>query len=242
MKLLQKRQIDSALATQRKSEIDNGIKFATSVDNLRRARVEEEKSLKDYRKRAFTEIQVEIDSLLEDKANLLKWNTEARAERVELLKPLDEEWKKVNHEKVQLEEEKRSVQNQREELDKTEKDTEIELEKVSRLVLDVEDSRKKVERTKKETTALKDMAQKEYEIARHEHESQTEAHEKAMIEVNDLKVQYEVGLNTLKIETKLINEKEADLISREQHLQTQIRTLQIARGILNHNDSLQSDD
>ncbi len=241
MKLLDKRKIDTALATQRKSEIDNGVKLAVAVDDLRRARVEEEKSLRDYRDRAFKEIQIEIDSLLEDKANLLKWNTETRAERLELLKPLDEEWQKLNHEKEQFEKEKDTASKREEAVTEREKAVKVELEKVSRLVSELDTSKTKIEKIQKEAVVLRDLAQKEYELAKHEHDGQTENHEKGMLEIDQRKIEYEIAQKTLEIEIKLVKEKESELISREQHLETQLRTLQIARGIINNGTS-QSDN
>lgn len=237
MKLLDKRKIDTAIANQRKTEIDNGIKLAMSVDNLRRAKVQEEQNLKEYRERAFKEIQIEIDSLLEDKSNLLKWNTEARSERIELLKPLDEEWTKLNNDKVQFEKKKESLRKIEESVIQIKKKSQIELGKVSKLARELEDSKNKVEKTQKEANELRDLAQKEYEMAKHEREIQTGQYEKAMFEANSRKIEYEIGLKTQDIETRLVKEKESELISDRKHLETQIRTFNIARGIIKNGTS-----
>lgn len=61
MKLLDKQDIQKRKATERKSEVDEGMKLARKVDELRRAGAEEESKLSAFRLMSLKAIQAEID-------------------------------------------------------------------------------------------------------------------------------------------------------------------------------------
>lgn len=102
MRLLPKSEIDKAKASERKQEIDEGIKLARRVDNLREIVAAEEASLRKFRndtvKVIYDEITQETIKLDALKGEVLR----ARKEREELQKPLDAEWTCVDKAKTAL--------------------------------------------------------------------------------------------------------------------------------------------
>lgn len=234
MKILPKKvDIDKFKAQEQKRQIDDGLALAKKVDALREAKLTEEKNLNEWRDKSVKEAHVIIDSLLEDQANLLKSNTEARLHREELLKPLNKEWEVVSTEKALIQREKELISKSKESLKEQTEKIKREMEKVSEVVVKLKKKEIEIEKTKQNTSSLNELAQREYERARSEREVQTEAHEKALSEVRLAKEAYENGLKVYEIHEKEVKEKESELIIREKHLESQQQQLRNAKELLN---------
>ncbi len=76
------------------------------------------------------------------------------------------------------------------------------------------------------------MAHHEYEVAKEEHDSQTRTHEIALNEIAKRHEEYTVALKVIEVREHEVNEKESDLIKKEQHLEKQQRAFEIARQVL----------
>lgn len=228
MKLLQKRTIDLAKANERKIEIDNGLALARRVDSLREARITEEENLKKYRETALKQVQYEIGQFIEERDNLKKQNDDARILRDERLKPLDEEWLKINLAKNQIDSEKKELIKKEE----TFKIKETKLEKENQRIYDIrvrlQLKEKEKDKTFNETAKLKEMALQEYTNAKGEHDGQTKTYEQKMLNLRQSEREYEVGIETNKIKEGILKEEKEDLIIREKDLARQQRTVQLA--------------
>ncbi len=103
MRLLTKSEIDTAKAAEQKRNIDEGLKLARRVDNLREVAAEEEASLAKFRKEQTAKIHAELEKLYETKGTLIGEVSQLKRERKELMKPLDAELAKIYKENAQLE-------------------------------------------------------------------------------------------------------------------------------------------
>ncbi len=226
---------------ERKKEIDSGVQLAMKIDKLRETYANEEKQLKEWRENSIRTIRYEIGQLIEERDNLENQNKEDRALRVELLKPLDAEWQEVKLEKENIAEEYKNISHSKvtikEQLEKIKKD----LERISEVSARANQKEKDTTKAKEQAIALRDMAQKEYEVARANREEQTEMHEKSMLALDQRKKEYEVALSLIYIRENEVKDKESELITRENHLKTQQRQVQIAWSeIQKHNGNTNS--
>lgn len=236
MKLLPRKiDIDKAKASERKREIDEGVKLATSIDKLRQQLSIEKKNLEDWRASNIAKVQQEIDSYLEVKENLRIETEKQEAYRKKLIEPLDKEWAEVNVIKKKTEEERFSLGLSREIIDTQFKDIEKEKSRLSEIIVKQKQNEKDTEKAKQEITSLKELAQKEYEMAREEHIAQSDRHEKKMIELSQREREYEVAQNVIKVRENEVKEKESELLLREQHLASQQVALRVASEALKQN-------
>lgn len=96
MKLLPKSEVAISKAVERKREIDEGLKLAKQVDNLREVRATEEVVFAKFRQETLTNLNEEITQKTQERDGLVKEVSDLRIEREGLQKPLDEEWDRVN--------------------------------------------------------------------------------------------------------------------------------------------------
>lgn len=232
MKLLDKRTIDAGLANERKSEIDRGLALARRVDTLREKQVTEEENLKKYRTTAFMQVQYEIGQLIETKENLEKQCSDARELRTELLKPLDEEWMKIDLAKNQIDAGFKDLKDRLSDVEKKQTKISLHKDKISEILKKTSQHEKETNQARLDTALLKEMAQKEYESAKGEHDGQTDAYERKIQEIQELQKSYEVGIQTNEIKERILNQKESELIKREKELERQNRLLEITRQVL----------
>ncbi len=233
MKLQPKREIDSLKQKERKIEIDEGLKLVTQVEELRRLRLDEEKNLTEYREKTTALIKVEIDSLIEDRDNLFKWNTQAREEREKLLEPLDREWKELDKAKEQLIADKQELYLRGEQL-KIEQQKDREVKKS---ILHSIDKARKIEseanRLFDEAILFKENAENEYLLAKSEHDIQSEEYGRRLADVNLLRATYQNGVNVNALDEKKLKEREEELIIREKDLDRRTKVLQAIEGVQN---------
>lgn len=235
MKLLPRQEINKAKAQERKLEIDSGLALARRVDSLREAQVTEEANLKKYRETAFAQVQYEIGQFVETKENLEKQCNEARELRSELLKPLDEEWLKIHIASQEIERNKLLVHKSKESLKEQTEKIKTTLSKVSDIATRTKQKEDEADKAKKEAVGLKDLAQHEYEKAR----SQTETQSIHIAEVNarlsEREKEYKVGIQTNELKARMLEEKESELITREQELARQMKLLELTKQVLYKN-------
>lgn len=96
-RLLDKKLVNAALATERKQEIDKGIKLAKAVDALKEAKTKEEADLAEWRVSTLNSIQMEITLRQSENERLRLENQNLKEERLRLESPIDltQAWKEV---------------------------------------------------------------------------------------------------------------------------------------------------
>lgn len=229
MKLLpQKKDIDKAKAQERKQEIDSGLSLAKSVDKLREQLALEKKNLFEWRTANIASVQQEIDSYLETKENLRIEIEKQEEYRKKLIEPLDKEWAEVNLEKAKGREIIDNACILMAQCKDEERILEQEKKKISEIVSRVTQNEKDTIKAREESISLRDMAQHEYEIAKGERNQQTATFEKSLSDLDQRKKEYEVALSVIEIRENQVNEKEADIIKREQDLERRIKNFRKA--------------
>lgn len=212
-------------------EIDEGMNLANQVDDLRRIKAEEEKHILDYRNGMMKVIRAEIDSLIEDRDNLFKANTQARLEREKLLEPLDAEWHELNLEKDRLEKARQSIFLSRETLKIEEKK---DKESKKSIVLLIEKSKKKeidAQKLLAESVTFHENAKSELEKGKSERQAQNASYQKKMREMQTTEDSYLNGIRVNEMDERKLKEWEKDLIIRESELARRTKNLQIAKNI-----------
>lgn len=210
-------------------EIDEGMNLARQVDDLRRIRAEEEKSILEYRNDMMRVIRAEIDSLIEDRDNLFRANTQARSEREKLLEPLDIEWQEINLEKESLGKEKEEMFISRETL-KIEYKKDKESKKS--ILLMIAKSRKAESEAQKllaEAVTFNANAKSELDFRKSERIAFHDDRDKKMKDLQLMKESYLNGISVNEIDGKRLKEWENDLITRESELERRTKNLQRAK-------------
>lgn len=103
MRLLNKSDIAKAKANEQRMNVEEGLKLAKRVDNLREVAAQEEVSLAKFRKEQIAKINEEITKAEGKKSSLFKEVKDLEERRKELQKPLDDEWSRINKERLSLE-------------------------------------------------------------------------------------------------------------------------------------------
>lgn len=227
MKILPRQQdILKSKNDERKKEIDSGIALATRIDKLRETMINEERQLGVWRENSIRLIQKDIDDYITVKENLKIQTEEAEIHRRKLLEPLDNEWQEINREKIKINKELNDNVISKEEIIQERKELEKDREKLSELIIKAKDNEKDTEKAKNQSSALKDMAQREFEKAREEHEAQTELHERKLLDLSSREREYESGIKINALEEKRLQDFEKELITKEAQLQDREQTLE----------------
>lgn len=96
IRLLQKSEIDKAKATDRKREIDEGVKLAKRVDSLREVQAQEEAALEKFRVATLSKIHDEIKKVSDEKGQLEQEVSILKREREEALRPITQELRELD--------------------------------------------------------------------------------------------------------------------------------------------------
>lgn len=102
MRLLPKSEIDKAKAAQQQRDVDEGLKLARRIDNLREVLAQEDANLQKFRRETVAKIGAEIAKLEQKKSTLTGEISHLNRERRQLMKPLDEEWGKIHKANAQI--------------------------------------------------------------------------------------------------------------------------------------------
>jgi hypothetical protein len=226
MKVLEKKQdIQKLKNEERKREIDDGIALATRIDKLRETKANEEQALFTWRETALREIQKEIDDYITVRDNLQVQTEAAEVHRKKLIEPLDTEWKELNKEKEDIEKDRKIISIIQTQLEIDRNEVKKQWDAVSETVTRTNQKEVQIDKAKSAAVSLKELAQKEYEIARIEREEHLNEHEKEMKSVRELKKQYKVALSTIGIREHQVQDKESELITRERDLERRLNRL-----------------
>lgn len=98
MKLLPKSEIDRRKAVEQKTAVDEGLKLARKVDNLRQTVAEEDAALQKFRKETLATIHDEISKEVKKRDELKQEVSVLEDRRVKLQVPLDEAWASLREE------------------------------------------------------------------------------------------------------------------------------------------------
>ena len=191
MKLLDKKTIALGKSTERKREVDEGMKLAKSIDALRETHAKEQIGLKNFRDENLGSIKAEIQKLTDSKEVITQEIIALEERRKTALAPIDltNEWRQVELTKKEL----------------TQRETNL----ISREILfqDVDKREKQVSLKEKE-------AEKYFEGARLSY-SKTEDIR------SDMEQRSKVANEAITERLKVIDIKEKELISRESIVTTQ---------------------
>jgi len=231
MKLLKKQQINERVNLERKNVIDSGVFLAKKVDALREELLTLQKTRDEFIAGSQQVINDSLSSLQQKQDSLSKEIKELEAKRKELLKPLDEEWAKVN-------ESMESVVNLRTELLAkefllNERETQIKKteNEISKLAEQTRYKESEAEKARNDTFTLRDLAQKEYEIAKENTLSNSALEEQKLKELSIKISTYENGISVNETKEKDLEKREVALLSERKHLESQQRTFLLAKGI-----------
>jgi DNA repair exonuclease SbcCD ATPase subunit len=231
MKLLKKQQINEQVNLERKNAIDAGVFLAKKVDALREEVLTLQKTRDEFIAGSQQVINDSLSGLQQKQDSLSKEIKELEVKRKELLKPLDEEWEKVN-------ESMESVVNLRTELLAKEfllNERENQIKKIeneiSKLAEQTRYKETEIDKARNETLGLKISIQQEYEVAQTFRDSTEEECVKKLSELQQKITTYENGISINETKEKDLETREVALLSERKHLESQQRTFRIAKGI-----------
>lgn len=140
MRLQDKRHVAADTATQRKKDIDEGMKIASKVDILRETLVTEEGKLRRFREETIRSVQTEIDDYIRQKDKFAEEIYVLEQKKDEARIPLDAEWETVRQgqsdlltEKQTLWEKSDILKEREKEIEHAEREVEIEKERAKDL-------------------------------------------------------------------------------------------------------------
>lgn len=105
MKLMPKSEVEKAKSAEQKQAVDEGMKLARRIDNLREIAASEEVSLENFRRTTVERIHEEISTETGKRDALRTEVATLERRRKEAIKPLDEEWEALRVAKEELERE-----------------------------------------------------------------------------------------------------------------------------------------
>lgn len=132
MRLLPKLELDKAKATERRVAIDEGLKIARRVDNLREVAAEAETTLEKFRRETVARVNEEIAQKVKERNELETGNVQRRLERAELEKPLTAAWAEIDKENARLDTLREETSRGRTKLEDDQRETEIAAKKASK--------------------------------------------------------------------------------------------------------------
>lgn len=138
MRLLPKSEVLEKRAAEQQRKVEEGLQIAKRIDRLRETLLEEEASLEKFRRESIATIHREIEAANAELAPLRTEMHTLRAERIELMKPLDAEWAYAALVRNELQIERLSVDLRIEEAEKKEKAASLLNTNATRLMYDAE--------------------------------------------------------------------------------------------------------
>ena len=228
MKLLQKKQINERVNTERKNSIDAGVFLAKKIDALREEVLTLQKTRDEFIAGSQQVINDSLSSLQQKQDSLSKEIKELEVKRKELLKPLDDEWAKLTKEKVLVNKELNDNFILKTELNEKEKAVKTTENEISKLAEQTRFNASETEKSKTNAFSLEEMAQRKYEMAETERVEQNEAYERKSKELQGKIETYENGISVNELKEKDLQTREVALLSETKHLESQQRTLKVA--------------
>lgn len=233
-KLLDKKLVSAELATERKQQIDQGLRLAQKVDVLRETSQLEEQNLEKFRSETIRHIQEEIDAKVKERDSLERGNIALREERIVLSAPIDltEARDKVREDRLDLD--RRNEQLVTEEISLIAREATI-VSNEKRLLKQEENISRRdelSERTLIEAESKHETASETLDTAikfsqKRNFES-TERENAVSIRENDI----DYYTNELDKHEKKLNALESDLVNREQKLRSRQETFMKAQNYI----------
>lgn len=227
MKLQNKKIIQAEATKERKTQIDEGVKIATKVDELRRVHAEEERSLYEFRDKSIETLKKDIGPLLNQKENLLEEIKELQDRKQVLLDiPIEASLKEMEERKAKISEIEEGLKNRLEYL--LSKNLEIDLrfkelvkaeDKLSRDKDLIENTRSKIVVVNAETEKILNQAQSKIaEIMEYEKTMKTQ------FKLEDAKI---INRSTdLDNRENSLNKREKELNEKEKFINDKYATLE----------------
>lgn len=236
MRLIDKKEIAQHKSSERKQEIEEGVKLAKSVDSLRETLSKEQANLKKFRDETLKGISLETEGFKSKKETLVKEIQELESRRRLAEAPIDltNEWKKVEETRKDL----------------LQRETNLISREI--LVQDLEKREKIVSDKEKEAEKFLEGARKSYQKTddlRHEMESKKKEAELLIKEKSDHLESTEKDLVSRELllkqqKTQLfldqddLLKKGTDLIERESKVESQIKSFVVREEDLKQKEEL----
>ena len=225
--LLEKRQVNAEVATQKAQSIKQGLDLAKKVDVLRELKMQEEGNLEKFRTETIAQVQREIDAKIDERDGLEQRLVPMRQEYQLLLTPPDltKDREEVRTKLANLEQDISEVNQKKSELEQgivlniqRERENEIETNRIAELkrlaLKDREDSDSVLENAKQTSRKMTEESGAILESA-----NQRE------LEVKNREIQQDAREKILKTREELSAKKEKDLSNRERLLKDRMDTL-----------------
>jgi len=235
MKLLPKKEIESKVNDQKKSEIDAGLFLARKIDALREQVAEAQKEHDETIATLNKEFQLFVTEMTSKKGKLENEIRDLKEIREVLQKPLDEAWDDFNQRNDEL----LLKQNKLLENEYIASQKKTELDKISE---DLQKLNEEIKIEKSDADILLEKAdvlfkgrEEELKIAKKERLGQYNEHENKIRKLSEIEKEYITALQTLGIKKTELKEKESNLIIRERDLaRRQQRLIMSAEAIKNN--------
>jgi chromosome segregation ATPase len=229
MKLLKKSTIQRDLADQKKQQIDEGIQIARKVDDLRLKLADLEAKHAQFVAGMQTEMEKKTGHLAKEIKEREQEITFLDAQRLELIKPLTEEWNRVAERNAEIEQIKRDLYIVSSEMLQKEKRLETKIKTESetlnrikvrereliRVYDEVANNLQQIEQTKKDALNEKDKWDKFYE----EEKSKLLEREEA---INSYEFTLDKRKDQIETEEKEIADTKLQLSDQRQSLQKEL--------------------
>lgn len=96
MKLANRTELERDKEQERRLELNEGLKLARKVDEVRIELVKEQNNLQKFKEETTTRVQAEIDNLIKHNAELKRVNEILSRSNKTLYEPFDKEWEELN--------------------------------------------------------------------------------------------------------------------------------------------------
>lgn len=229
MKLLPKSQVLSRINAQKKTEIDSGVTIAKKIDVLRETYAHEESNLRLFRENAVKDVTAEIKTLCAERDVLKEQIVSLNQTRTDLIKPLDAEWAIVKEAQAKLIEDQEILQGDKKNLKSEWAELDVQRAKVIQTYQSATQKEHEAEQNRADSIEHGNSARTKLHEAKVLHEDTVKEKERVYGEIEGLRRSYEVGIETNKLKAKELEEKEEDLIERENHITTQQLVLRKAK-------------
>lgn len=234
IKLLSKQEINQRQATQKRIEVDQGRKLATRVDTLREIAAEEEASLASFRAKTLKAIHDETQKAVEERDVLLA-EVKVLREEIEVgLKPIQKAEAQLQTKTSSLEERESQINNRIELIKKKEEELKNDFQKINALHLRLTYVQNQLSEMNIEAENHIGMAEVFYENAelKKKEVDLLEKTVKAELHAKDIEVASRERDITIKEERvqrqyEALNERELQLIDREQTLEREFKRLKL---------------
>ncbi len=213
MKLLSKSEITLHKGRERQEQINEGVKVAKRIDNLRETAASEEVALEKFRKESISAINQEIVLKEKEKNELLKEVSDLEDRKAQALLPLDDAWREVHEKESELTEYALKLQEDRNILEQSEQEHEVEVELLKK-------NKHRVERERDQSLkSLADAEEKRDEAVRNLKSSQT-----ILEDTKHFSKQEEKRLKDIEI---ILLSKERDIANMRRNIEAEHKILQV---------------